>query len=577
MGTQRQVALAVTGATVLSVVAVVVFDGGPGELVFMLLLLVPFALALRHVAVAARQARQEGREVRRLLAADPGRVAAEAVAAERRRLAVDIQTAVRASVTQMRALASVAAAELPRDPRVALEEIAQHGRHAMTDLRRLLGLLREAPDPEPHGDVPAAGPSRRIRRSDVAIWVVAVLDPFLWIIGDANRIAGTPVTVVGLALSGTVAGTALLRTVAPGVGAVTAAGLMAVGTALDRPVGNGGGLSAIFLLGGLVWACASTESSRRWAVAGPVALTAAVAHRHSSYEPENLPIMLVILGTALVAGLGSRVVHRRADRAASAAGSRRAELSEAAEEALMAERRTVARDLHDGVSGGVGVIVMQAGAAAALWESDPARSRHALDVVVATCDTTLLELDGLLVELDRRDGEPLAGDAAGLPPGGHALPVPRGPQDLASLVERMRAAGLDVTVTLDLPPRPPPHPPGWSVAYRVVQESLTNVLRHAPGAHVTLEVRDTGDHLDVDVADDGPGSSSTSLRGYGLVGLSERVEQVGGTLAAGAGPDGGFRVRARIPLHPPSRPVGAARAVVAAPPARAPERAPERR
>jgi signal transduction histidine kinase len=102
--------------------------------------------------------------------------------------------------------------------------------------------------------------------------------------------------------------------------------------------------------------------------------------------------------------------------------------------------------------------------------------------------------------------------------------------------------------------------PCWSAVYRVVQEALTNVLRHAPGSAVRLTVRlvDDAREIAVDVVDDGPGPATTSLRGYGLIGLAERVEQAGGRLVAGAEPAGGFGVRARLPTSPgPAVPSGA--------------------
>ena len=157
-----------------------------------------------------------------------------------------------------------------------------------------------------------------------------------------------------------------------------------------------------------------------------------------------------------------------------------------------------------------------------------------------TCADTLAELDRLLPALD--------GGALGDRPGaaGHHT---HGPVDLRALVARMRAAGLPVDLEVD-------DGSVTTTVYRVVQEALTNVLRHAPGARAGVRVAAADGHVRVSVVDDGPGWAESARRGYGLAGLAERVAQDGGTLRSGAGPDGsGFRVVAEVPL--------AARAAVA--------------
>ena len=174
------------------------------------------------------------------------------------------------------------------------------------------------------------------------------------------------------------------------------------------------------------------------------------------------------------------------------------------------------------------MIAVQAGAAELSWPRDPATVRGAIDVVRSTAEQTLAELDHTV-------------------PG--SGPMRHGRVELDALCGRMRAAGLPVTLLIDgaLPDE------AAATVYRVVQESLTNALRHAPGARVTVRVTAAADQVAVVVADDGPGQDDGSRRGYGLVGLAERLRLAGGTLETRSGPDG-FAAMAVLPSGP--APVG---------------------
>jgi signal transduction histidine kinase len=183
----------------------------------------------------------------------------------------------------------------------------------------------------------------------------------------------------------------------------------------------------------------------------------------------------------------------------------------------------MARELHDIVSHAVSVIAVQAGAAELSWPIDPPTARRAMDVVGTVAEQTVAELDRLL-------------------PG--RTSVSHDVADLRALVDRMRAAGLDVT--LDLPDKTSSPVP--ETVYRVVQEALTNALRHAPGSRVRVRIDRTADLITIRVADDGPGSAADSRRGYGLIGLAERLRQAGGTLATCSTPGvPGFEVTAMLP------------------------------
>jgi signal transduction histidine kinase len=203
-------------------------------------------------------------------------------------------------------------------------------------------------------------------------------------------------------------------------------------------------------------------------------------------------------------------------------------LQAAAAEAVRAERQQIARDLHDLVSHAVSVIAVQAGAAELSWPVNPAAARRAIDVVRSTAEQTLLELDHAI---------PGQGSVR------HDLP------ELEALCDRMRAAGLSVILELEGAP-----PSGAaSTVYRVVQESLTNALRHAPGSRVLVRISISADQVRVEVADDGPGQAESTRRGYGLEGLAERLRLAGGTLETRPGPNG-FTVTAVLPSVP--APVG---------------------
>ena len=122
--------------------------------------------------------------------------------------------------------------------------------------------------------------------------------------------------------------------------------------------------------------------------------------------------------------------------------------------------------------------------------------------------------------------------------------------DLLALIDRVRLAGTPVDLTVIGDPTP-----CADVVHRVVQETLTNAMRHAPGSHVVVSVNSDGNGTRVTISDDGPGPGRTTPRGYGLVGLAERVDFAGGSFESGPGPHGhGFRVSATIPHAPAMSP-----------------------
>jgi signal transduction histidine kinase len=243
---------------------------------------------------------------------------------------------------------------------------------------------------------------------------------------------------------------------------------------------------------------------------------------------------------ALLAGvwlLGRWVRHRRRQTGDL---ERRAALLEAdrealAREAIADERSRIAREMHDSVAHSVSVMVLQAGAAERVLATSPERARQSLVTIQDTGREAIVELRRMLGLLrDPVSEAPLA-------------PQP-GVDRLAELLEQVRAAGLPVELTIEGNPRRLPAGVDRS-AYRIVQEGLTNALKHAGPAHASVRVRYGDRAVELEVLDDGRGPRDTGAGGFGLVGMRERAALYGGVLDVGARPGGGYAVRARLPLE----------------------------
>lgn len=255
-----------------------------------------------------------------------------------------------------------------------------------------------------------------------------------------------------------------------------------------------------------------------------------------------LGLVLLEAGDVIVLGplaTGAWAVGRILDdRETDARGAREhaARTEEEAAVALADERARIARDLHDIVAHSVSVMVVQAGAERLAADADSARTQAALAGIEQAGREALVELRRMLGVL--RD--PVSADDGRRPTVG----------DLAGLAENVRRAGLAVELSTTGHERP--LPPGVDIsAYRIIQEALTNALRHAGAGRADVTLR-YGDHdLDVEVRDDGNGSGLTDVdgSGHGLIGMRERATVLGGRLEAGDAPDGGFVVRARLPLE----------------------------
>ena len=209
------------------------------------------------------------------------------------------------------------------------------------------------------------------------------------------------------------------------------------------------------------------------------------------------------------------------------------EQAEGALRAAADERLRIAQELHDVVAHSLGVIAVQAGVGMKVIDSDPAEARRSFENISRTSRSSLAEIRRLLGMVRNAEGMPAYTPAPGL-------------ADVPRLVQEVAGAGLpvDASVDGDLGRVPP----GVGLAaYRIVQEALTNALRHAGAHRATVRLDSTTGLLLIEVIDDGRGLNGSLVRGHGLVGMRERAAVYGGSLDAGPGAGGGFRVAARLP------------------------------
>lgn len=237
--------------------------------------------------------------------------------------------------------------------------------------------------------------------------------------------------------------------------------------------------------------------------------------------------VLVVLGAAWVAGVIAAFRSEQID-------DLEVRRLEAAQEGAQDERLRIARELHDVVAHRVSMIVVQSQLADTLLDTDPGRARGAVRAVEDAGRQALTELRSVLDLLH-------AGDPAARAPGDTDL------GRLADLVTDVRGSGLPVTFCVEGAPRPVP-PAVALAAFRIVQESLTNVVRHADSASTSLVLAYGDGAVTVDVQDSGTSVPSNEPTGHGLAGMQERAAFVGGRLEAGPSTTGGFRVHAVLPV-----------------------------
>jgi signal transduction histidine kinase len=316
--------------------------------------------------------------------------------------------------------------------------------------------------------------------------------------------------------------------------------VLAAGFAVDATIGRAAPGAVGLMFGGYAAALYGRHSVRL--VGGAVAGVVLAAAFGTVLATDSTRAVGHLTGIALCYGvcwvLGDRTRARRAHLAALEERAQRLERERDAHarQAAEHERNRIARELHDVVTHNVSVIAVQAGAARATAASHPDRAARVLGLIERTARGTLSELRAQLGVLRRMDD---------------AEPSRRPQPSLAQLDELLaqaRDAGLQVESRVDGTPGPCPAMVDMC-AYRVVQEALTNTIKHAPGASVHVLVRYADDGLRITVVDNGPGLPADQPSGHGLIGMRERVTLAGGQLRVGRALGGGVRVEARLPLH----------------------------
>jgi signal transduction histidine kinase len=504
-------------------------------------------LAVACPLLVGRWVRGQGLLQRELLAKadrearDRDRAARQAAEEERARIAADLQVAVAGGLAavardaddvkvQLRAGDAAAA-------RARLDAIAAAARAALADVRRVLGVLRhegEPPPLAPPGPVRPPAPAsplpvppvaqavtRRIAERGLDRLLAAVV-----VAGGAVELAsaseGAPLTaaLVGLPL--------LWRRRLPLAAALAVLAAIALQSALTDlgsfPVADMAAMvTALYALG--------AYGGRREGVAGVVVLAAGAVAHAAAFYPDG--VAAALLGGVVLPWTVGRVVrgHRRLTeegREKSAAAERRRVRD--AHAAVTSERIRVARELHDAVAHNLSVIAIQAGGADGIAERDPERAARVAELIASVAREAL-------AELQRLAGLPAAGTAPSL-------------AGVARLVGRAREEGLDVALQVD--GAPVALPAGVDLAaFRIVQEALANTAKHAGAGHAWVHVRYAPRAVELEIGDDGTSHGAGEGTGHGLTGMRERVGLYGGSLDAGRRENGGFLVRARLPVEAP--------------------------
>ena len=289
------------------------------------------------------------------------------------------------------------------------------------------------------------------------------------------------------------------------------------------------GLVAAFLLGNL-------RDLRRAGLGLVIVVGAAVTlvYNIPGVSVDQLVFIPVDFAVAWVAGFAVRARAEQAEVAESHATQAEQERDAATRVAVAEERARIARELHDIVAHAVSVMVLQVGAVRHHLPDAMAQDRDALSSVEQAGRGALAEMRRLLSVM-RRDGD-----------GVELAPQP-GLDGLHSLVEEIGRAGLPVELHLE--GERMPLPPGVDLsAYRIVQEGLTNALKHARASHAEVTVRYGPDEVGIEVSDDGTGATPSDGYGHGLIGIRERVRLYGGEMTAGRTNGGGFTLSTRLPL-----------------------------
>jgi signal transduction histidine kinase len=289
------------------------------------------------------------------------------------------------------------------------------------------------------------------------------------------------------------------------------------------------GMAASFLLGNL-----RDERQGRLGLAVVLGGAAIVAYNDPHHATGDLVFVPVLFALLWVGGFALRERAARAEAAEQRALHAEQERESAARLAVAEERARIARELHDIVAHAVSVMVLQVGAVRHNLPAEQRDDRTALEAVERAGRGALAEMRRLLGAMRNDGDDPELAPQPGL-------------DRLTALVEEVERAGLPVRVEIDGDPLSLPRGIDIS-AYRIVQEGLTNALKHANATHVEVALHYAPHELRIEVCDNGAGAVASDSPGYGLVGVRERVKLYGGEMTAGAGSGGGFVLTTRLPL-----------------------------
>ncbi len=290
------------------------------------------------------------------------------------------------------------------------------------------------------------------------------------------------------------------------------------------------GMAAAFLLGNL-----GDSVQARIGLAVALGGAAIIVYNNPDHGPGDFIFIPVLFAIAWLAGFALRERAAQAEAAEERAIHAEREREAAARVAVAEERARIARELHDIVAHAVSVMVLQVGAVRHRLPKTLEEDRDALTGVERTGRTALAEMRRLLGAMRGDSDEPELAPQPGL-------------DNLDSLLDEIGRAGLPVRLHVDGDRLPLPRALDLS-AYRIVQEGLTNALKHARASHADVTVRYGSDELLIEVRDDGEGGSTGDGLGHGLVGIRERVKIYGGEMTAGTQNGGGFILRARLPFN----------------------------
>ena len=466
-----------------------------------------------------------------------------AVAEERQRMAAELHDALGHAVSAMVLQAGAAHELLMEDPasaRRSLDAVQQIGRKVIADLRAALRILRASPelDDEPLPPEPAVTARRwwprRLRWSPNADAAFALL---ALAVGEAYTAVDPVMTGVRLpvGLFQVLAAAAIaLRSRLPVAALAMALAAMSaeaalIGTEPETPTSLLAALLALYSVASL--------TSRRVALSAGVAgigVPCALELTAGNGDLADVSVIVPLFALPWLAGRAARAWRLQAERLAGLTERLRRERNARARLAVVEERTRVARELHDSIAHAVSVMVLQAGGAAEIIGSAPQRAAEAALAAQETGRQALRELQQTLGVLSAS--------------GQGELDPPVGLAQLDTLIARLRRAGLPVH--LEVRDTPANLPLALDVfAYRIVQEALTNALKHAGPVPTTVVLDHRDGTLSLEIVDDGTTHTrrpSLSGSGQGLIGMRERAALFGGTLDAGPREEGGYAVRARM-------------------------------